>query len=141
MLWSMLALAAPSPESMDPELGPETDRIAPLPRAEGVQTVMVEPPTGTAVFVGERELVGLDFRPDRLATAQGHLAFVSGRTGWSSVWIVPLDGSTPPRQLTNVDLPKDRTGFVAPPAHPPVFKGAFLLWRDGWGQVHRVRWR
>lgn len=134
----MLALAAPEPAV---ELGAETDRIAPLPEADGVTTVLVEPPIGTAVYVGERELIGVGFRPDRLATAQGHLAFVSGKTGWASVWIVPLDGSRAPRQLTNVKVPKDRAGFVRPPAHPPRFKGAFLLWRDGWGQVHRVRWR
>lgn len=129
MLFSLLALAAP------------IDTPLVLPAAEGVRVELVEPPVGTAVFVDDRELVGLAYRPDRLATAQGHLAFVSSITGLASVWVVPLDGSSEPRQLTNVALRKDRSDFVAPPAHPPRFRGAFLLWRDGAGGMHRVRWR
>ena len=129
MWFTLVALAAP------------IDTPLVLPRAKGVRVELVEPPVGTAVFVGERELVGLAYRPDRLATAQGHLAFVSSLTGLASVWIVPLDGSSAPRQLTNVGLRKDRSDFVAPPAEAPTFRGAFLLWRDGAGAMHRVRWR
>lgn len=65
------------------------------------------------------------------------LAFVSGRTGWASVYVLDLDGGAgaEPRQLTNVgveDLPRrpgePPEGFVPPPASNFQWTAAGLSW-------------
>ena len=131
-------------------LPPESDVHAPLqPAVEHAGMTLalrlVQAPVTTAleVTVGGKTLVLADasYRPDRIALApDGSLAaFVSGRTGLASVYVVPTDGSRAPVQLTNVGLDRThRDGFVAPPAHPPVFVGATLRWTDGTGVAHEV---
>ncbi|MCB9674583.1 MAG: hypothetical protein H6737_05660 [Alphaproteobacteria bacterium] len=98
---------------------------------------VAEAPVGTELVViahGERRvLVGPDVRPDRVALAPDGqtVAYVSGMTGWASVYVQALDGA--PRQLTNIGLARRKStppeGFTAPPHEgPPVFEGDALCW-------------
>lgn len=133
-------------------LPPETDVHPPLQPAlqqAGVQVAlrMVQEPVTTALeaTVGGKTVVLADssYRPDRVAlAADGALAaFVSGRTGLASVYVVPTDGSRAPVQLTNVGLDRThREGFVPPPAAAPVFREGRLHWTDGEGVAHAVRY-
>ena len=117
-------------------------------RAVAVARV-VEEPVGTELVVFEqgkaRVLVGLEARPDRVSlTPDGAFAaYVSGRTGLASVWIVDLrDGAT--RQLTNVGVRPAKgsapAGFVPPPLDPPRFEGSLLVWESPTG-AQQVSWR
>lgn len=39
------------------------------------------------------------------------VAFASGRSGYQDLWLVPLDGSVPPRQLTRDSMPLEEARF------------------------------
>jgi len=87
----------------------------------------------------------LDDHADRPALSPDgqRVAYVSGRTGIASIWVVPFDGGDA-IQLTNVGLEHRHipghppAGFVAPPhGGPPSFDGDALVWEapDGSHQV------
>jgi hypothetical protein len=87
----------------------------------------------------------LDDHADRPAISPDgeRVAFVSGRTGVASIWLVPFAGGEA-MQLTNVALEDRRVpgqppdGFVAPPHQgPPRFDGDALVW-DAPDGHHRV---
>ena len=111
---------------------------------------VVEEPVITALVVGQGAdravLAGAPYAPTRvsLSPSGAMAAFVSGYSGFSSVYVVPTDGSAAPRQLTNVGVRHTKAGrpegFVDPPAAPPVFEGEWLVWKDAVGGAHRVRW-
>ncbi|MCB9672106.1 MAG: hypothetical protein H6736_07075 [Alphaproteobacteria bacterium] len=115
-----------------------------------VAAVVVEEPVTTdlAVIDGSAtpRLLGLEQSPDRVALSPDgtHAAFVSG-AGWASVWVVPVDLSEPPEQLTNVGLVRRKgglpEGFVPPPLEPPTFRGDTLEWTPADGVPRSVRWR
>lgn len=72
-------------------------------------------------------------RPDRLALAGEHLAWVASPTGIGQVTIGWVDGRTPPRPLTNVGLQRvpgrAPDGWVPPPLGDSLrFDGAALRW-------------
>ncbi|MCB9687201.1 MAG: hypothetical protein H6735_19330 [Alphaproteobacteria bacterium] len=105
---------------------------------------------GSRLLAVERDgtswtLVDASWNADRPAlSADGtRVAFVSGRTGLASVWIVPFEGGEP-RQLTNVGLRRVKgstgapEGFVPPPIDDGMhFEGEVLTWTAPDG-VHRV---
>ncbi len=87
----------------------------------------------------------LDDHADRPAISPDgeRVAFVSGRTGVASIWLVPFAGGDAV-QLTNAGLEDNRvpgqppTNFVAPPHQgPPRFDGGALVW-DAPDGSHRV---
>jgi hypothetical protein len=82
---------------------------------------------------GARVLVPMAWRPDRVAVSPDgqHVAFVSGRTGLASVYVVSVEDEAP-RQLTNTGLsgPGIPQGFVPPPRTAPRFAGEQLCWDD-----------
>lgn len=87
-----------------------------------------------------------EHRPDRVALAPdgSTVAYVSGHTGWASLWVVPVDGGAP-RQLTNAGLARRKggppEGFVPPPhLDAPWFDGDLLVWDAPDGR-HSVAWR
>ncbi|MEZ4318845.1 MAG: hypothetical protein R3F61_15125 [Myxococcota bacterium] len=100
---------------------------------------VVEAPVGTAAFVwraGEvTQVVGTDTRPDRLALSGDgtRIAYVSGRSGWASVYVRSLVTGDE-AQLTNVGLVRAASGppegFVAPPREAPVFRGDQVCWAE-----------
>ncbi|MEQ1507351.1 MAG: hypothetical protein ABMB14_34300, partial [Myxococcota bacterium] len=89
--------------------------------------------------------------PDRVAiSADGEtVAFVSGITGISSVWVMEVALGSEPVQITNVGVETAKrrpgqppAGFVPPPidAESFVFDGDYLAWESPVG--HQVaRWR
>jgi hypothetical protein len=106
--------------------------VASVERADGV-SLQAWSHTGGR-WVGPRQLVTDVGRPDRPALSLDgqRVAYVSGATGVSSVYIVPFDGGTP-RQLTNASLTRQPgmppDGFVPPPHRgPPVFLADTLVW-------------
>ena len=82
--------------------------------------------------------------PDRAAMSGDRVAFVSGRTGIASLWVVDFGGGDAV-QLTNLGLEsapptpgRAPTGFVAPPhLGPPRFDGRDLVW-DAPDGPHRM---
>ena len=71
---------------------------------------------------GTRVLAEQFGRPDRVAVSDdgAWVVFVSGVTGFASLWAVPTSGDSEPIQLTNIGLTSDKSGempeaFVAPP--------------------------
>ena len=110
--------------------------------------VVVEEPVRTDLALveadGSARLLGLEAHPDRVALSpDGRVAaYVSGHTGYASLWVLPLDGT--PRQLTNVDLVRTPgrapEGFVPAPDGPPRFDGDLLRWTAADGE-HAVSWR
>jgi hypothetical protein len=87
----------------------------------------------------------LDDHADRPALSPDgeRVAYVSGRTGIASIWLVPFAGGEA-IQLTNAGLENNRVpgqppaGFIAPPHEgPPRFDGDALIWDASDGH-HRV---
>lgn len=81
---------------------------------------------------------GADDSPQLLP--DGRVAFVSGRSGVASVWIVDQTPGAAPRQLTNVG---ERPGalsssFVPPPEGPITVDGDRLSFTDQAGVRHRI---
>ncbi|MDP2313648.1 MAG: hypothetical protein Q8P41_12130 [Pseudomonadota bacterium] len=78
--------------------------------------------------------VGSEDRP--LLSPDGRrLAFVSGRTGLASWWVIDLDGARPvpvaaARQVTNVGVTRGRPG-VAPEGFTPPPDGTTYAWTAG----------
>ncbi|MCA9494232.1 MAG: hypothetical protein KC621_30100 [Myxococcales bacterium] len=92
-----------------------------------------------------RTLVDASWNADRPALSEDGalVAFVSGRSGIASVWVVPFEGGEP-RQLTNVGMrrvkgqPGAPEGFVPPPVDDSLrFDGDALVW-SGPERAHRV---
>lgn len=85
------------------------------------------------VIDGEAHVRAPAATPDRVALSpDGHqVAFVSGHTGWASVFVhdVATDRT---RQLTNTEVVRVKgarpLGFTAPPLDAPVFDGCTLTW-------------
>ncbi len=117
-----------------------------------IAAVRIEEPvfTDLALIDGAASptLLGLEaWRPDRPALGPDGrwVVFVSGRSGWASLWISPVDRRMPPRQLTNVALERHPGGglperFVPPPEGAPRFEAEHIVWSAG-GRTWRVRWR
>jgi hypothetical protein len=84
-------------------------------------------------------------RPGRLALHDGMVAYVASPQGFPSVRVAPVDGSAPPRALTNVDLKRvpgqAPAGFVPPPLRDTLrFDGPLLRWQSAEG-AQAVAWR
>lgn len=115
-----------------------------------VAAVLVEAPVNTDLVVidggSEPRRLHLDARPDRVALSPdgSHVAYVSGHTGWASVWVLDLD-TLSARQLTNQVVTRRKgappRGFTPPPTEPPRFEGDHLRWTTPDGASHRVTWR
>lgn len=74
--------------------------------------------------------IGSEDRP-AFSPDGGQLAFVSGRTGLASVWVLDLESGAS-RQLTNVGLahqPKPPVGFVPPPRTTLSWSAEGLSWQ------------
>jgi dipeptidyl aminopeptidase/acylaminoacyl peptidase len=52
-----------------------------------------------------------DVRAPRPSPAGDMVVFASGRSGHQDLWLVPLDGSAPPRQLTRESMPLEENRF------------------------------
>lgn len=133
---------------------PVVERVIGRPSFRGdrvaVAAVLIEPVhTGLYILDGSQEPVLLDLlaEPDRLTLSPDgqHIAFVSGHTGWASVYILDLVARGEPEQLTNTVVVRQKGGpplhFTPAPASPVSFQEDFLVWTDGRGEPHRVRWR
>ncbi len=105
---------------------------------------VVEVRLGVGGVVVEDRVVG--GRPDRLAvSASGkELAFVSGRSGYASVWLLKVHEAAPPVQLTNLGLEptpgQPPKGWTPPPDGPPRFAGDRITWDSPYGPGE-LRWR
>ncbi len=84
----------------------------------------------------ERVLVPASFNADRPAISGDgeRVAFVSGKTGLASIWVVPFAGGEPV-QVTNVGVARRKgergapEGFVPPPVDDSLrFEGNALVW-------------
>lgn len=93
-----------------------------------------------------RVLVDASWNADRPALSDDGrwVAFVSGRSGFASVWIVAFEGGEP-RQLTNVGVAREKgatgapAGFVPPPVDGSLrFDGEALTWTGPDGETRRV---
>lgn len=124
-------------------------------RDDGFSTQLVASESVGGTFPAPRTLVGPEGNPDRPAISPDGqaVAFVWGRSGLASVWVIPFHAAPPPsgkdgstgeaRQLTNVGLVAGGgrpDGFVPPPIDALHFDGDWLRWRSAEGE-HQVRWR
>lgn len=127
-----------------PTIDAEGARFVYCRQADGLGLASIEAwaRTGDGGWDGPRVL---DDHADRPAISPDgeRVAFVSGRTGIASLWLVPFAGGEA-IQLTNVGLEDRRVpgqppaGFVSPPHQgPPRFDGAALVW-DAPDGTHRV---
>jgi hypothetical protein len=114
-------------------------------RADGHELVVRRAGVGTELVLDGVVALGEGWNPDRPALGpDGVVAFVSGRTGIASVYV--LRPGQEPVQLTNVGLERLKRrpgepppGFVPPPMGPLSFEGHLLSW-DGPDGPHEVRW-
>lgn len=84
-------------------------------------------------------------RPGRLAIRDGMVAWVASPEGLPQVFVAPIDGSAPPRALTNVGLKRvlgqAPEGWVPPPLRQSLhFDGDYLRW-DAPEGPQSVKWR
>lgn len=84
-------------------------------------------------------------RPDRVAVAGDHVAWVASPSGLPQVFVADTRGSTPVRALTNMGLQRGLgeppAGFVPPPHRGRLrFDGDTLRWSAPDGE-REVRWR
>jgi hypothetical protein len=84
-------------------------------------------------------------RPDRIALAEGWVAWVASPAGLPQVFVATVDGNEPPRALTNIDLAPGGGGpppeFVPPPHRDRLhFEGDHLRWQGPDGP-ESVPWR
>jgi len=122
-----------------PAVSDAGDRIAYCRQGEGVELGSIEVwELGEGARQGPRVLAGGD-RP-ALSPSGEWVAFVSGRTGIASLWLVPFAGGDAV-QLTNRGLEsrwipgQAPAGFVPPPHEgPPRFDGDRLVWRSPAGE-------
>ena len=149
-MWLVLAACSPSPVAssagdVDPPLAAELSRQRTAAHEYVVRRIGDGPRTELLVD----GVVALDagWSPDRVVVSpEGAVAFVSGRTGLASVWVL-LPRGTEPVQLTNVGLEGVKRspghpppGFVAAPPGPMRFEGDTLTWTGPDGPL-AVAWR
>jgi len=119
-----------------------TDKVRGLPvfaAGRVVFTRLAIEPIGTELIVladgKQRVLAGPETRPDRIALSPDgrHVAYVSGRTGWASVYVQALSDEQPV-QLTNTAVHRRKgqppLGFTAPPREGLEFRGDSLCWHN-----------